>query len=134
MLKECNDVVDAWKKFRTSEAKPFNNSKYTSRRDCLMKVINRMEKLASYMCPCKSACKETTYSIEKEFKEKRAGNEWVVDLYQEETVTEENLVRDFPPERFLGTFGGVLGLAGKFQVVFQVFAFIILCVCKLLRR
>ena len=38
MLKECNDVIDVWKKYHTFEAKPFTNSKYLDFKNCLDEI------------------------------------------------------------------------------------------------
>ena len=135
MLKECNDVIDFWKKYRTADAKPFNNSKYNNRRECMRSVVKLIRQKATSICSCQNACEETSYTVEKKSKPLEYGfSFWVIKLYNEGAVTEVNLVPDFPPEQFLGTFGGVLGLGGKLQLVFQFLVFILLCIGHLFVR
>ena len=98
-------------------------------------AISTMRIRARYICVCKNACEEISFNVKK----KRIVNvldpyTWVLHLYKEVEITEEKLVPDFPSEQYLGTFGGVLGLGGKFQVVFQLFVFILLCFGTLFAR
>ena len=53
---------------------------------------------------------------------------WNLKLYNEDEVTNIKQVPDFPLEQFCGIFGGVIGLGGKLQVVFQFLVFFILCI------
>ena len=125
MLEKCGDVIDVWKKFRDGNAKTINDSELQSRKKCIKEVALEMLDLANYKCICRNACKETTYSIEKK---KMSGGDsnfyWSFTVSKENLVTEEHFVADFPDFQYLSTVGGILGLGGKFQVVFQLFMFI----------
>ena len=81
----------------------------------------------SYQCPCKRACKETTYAGRSENFDSNHGEDiWHLLLYNENPVTEIELIPDFPLEQYLGTFGGALGLGGKLQFAFQLFVLLFL--------
>ena len=135
MLKECHDVIDSWKKYHYSHAKD-ENLTLNSHKKCLNKVTYDMARKASSLCPCKRACDETTYDAkvkEVDYLGYTNGN-WTLTLFLDDPLTEINLTPDFPSEQFLGTFGGVFGLGGKFQVAFQVFVFLFLCVGNFFAR
>ena len=133
MFKECQDVVNIWKKYRNIDVRPFKNPKYASREKCMEVVAKQVMLEAIPNCTCKSVCKETTYTAEEKYLGSKisGGGNWRLYLYNKDAVTEVNLVPDFPGEQFLGAFGGVLGLGGKFQVIFQMVVFIFLCLGNL---
>ena len=137
MLKECHDVIDIWKKYHAEDPKPFNSTKFTSRKKCMETVVDQMVHRASSICHCKRECEEITYSAQEKLKSKsndlsRAA--WRLYLSNIDPVTEIKMVPDFPLEQFLGTFGGVIGLGGKFQVVFKLSVFLFLVIGKLFAR
>ena len=137
MMEKCGDVVDVWKKFRSPYAKHLNVSEIESR-GCMEHVALKMRWSASVFCTCRSACEEITYSAEEKRIEATFESDyqkiWRLNLYKDTAVTEVKLVRDFPAEMFFGTFGGVLGLGGKFQTVFQLVMFLFLCMNHIFRR
>ena len=133
MMRKFDGVVDDWKDLHSTGAKPLNSSKRVDP-FCLFVVVDwELSGKASSLCTCRRACEETTYSTV----EKRIGNSvisdygtmWQLQLYKESAVIEVKLVRDFPGEMFLGTFGG-----GKFQAVFQFIVFLFLCISQIFRR
>ena len=132
MFKECDDVIDVWKKYLPVNMKPPNSTQLTSRKNCIRNVLEKGRRFAN--CACKCACKETVYTIEKKGFQQYNHNLWYLQLNKQHVVTEVKLVPDFPPEQFLGTFGGVLGLGGKFQILFQLIVFIFLCMGHLIAR
>ena len=142
MLEECHDVVDYWKKFLPDGFKiisssmfkcPKNISNLDCRKSCMTNFIVKMNKLANYICDCRSACRETNYAIETQQMVKHK-NSWRLALYKERVLTEEKLVSDFPKAGLLGSIGGIIGLGGKFQVVFQLAVFLFLCCKKIFVR
>ena len=135
MLKQCNDVVDTWKKYLTTNATNFDNAKFANRKECLIKVIGDMLMKVDTICSCKKECKEIAFIVEKDtILEDKNTNHWILYFTNKGAVIEENYFPDFPTEQFLGTFGGVLGLSGKFQVVFQFLMFVFACITGLLAR
>ena len=142
MLQECHDVVDFWKKFLPHDLKVVSSSMFQChsnisnldcRKSCMTNYITKMNKLANYICDCKSACKETNYAIETQ-QMLKSKNYWRLALYKEDIITVEKLVPDFPNAGLLGSIGGIIGLGGKFQVVFQLALFLFLCCKKILVR
>ena len=135
MMKECKDVIDAWRGYRTVDVKPFQNSKYANRKECLRTVIEDMKFNAVSLCACKKECEETIYTVVTEkISDTNDNSAWTLKLYNVGAVIKDNLYPDFPDEQYLGTFGGVLGLGGKFQVIFQLFVFVILGFAQLFAR
>ena len=129
MFKQCHDVVDIWKKYKSSKYKFSDDLKFNSTRDCLGVFAMELAFEISSHCFCKRACKETTYTgrserLDSNFEEAI----WDISLHNDNPVTEIELFPDFPLEQYLGTFGGVLGLGGKLQFVFQLFVFMCLFV------
>ena len=135
MLNKCHDVIDLWKKYPHVEAET-ENSTLESRRKCINEVTYEMARKASSLCTCKRACNEITYTVQKKEIDYlgHGTSRWALILFLEDPVTEIKLTPDFPSEQFFGTFGGVFGLGGKFQVVFQVCVFIFLCTVNLFAR
>ena len=128
MLKECKDVIDIWKKYRSFGVEAANDSVLNSRKTCIREVMEK-EFAIIPTCSCKNPCEETAYTAEeKKISVQTTGKYWNFTLMKQRVVTEVKLVPDFPPGLFLGTFGGVLGLGGKLQVVFQLIVFILLCI------
>ena len=136
MLEKCGDVVDFWKKFRVGNVKPVNSSEFKRRKECIGKVILEMSNIASHKCTCRNACKDTTYTITKQRRESYGDSNfyWSFAVSKEILVTKEDFVSDFPKFQYLSSIGGILGLGGKFQVVFQLFVFISICFRHLLAR
>ena len=138
MMKKCGDVVDVWKRFRSANGKPLNNSKHADS-TCLHNATDLMRLSASATCTCQKPCEETTYSASEKLFDFEArwttrNHGLTLRLYKDKAVTAEKIMADFPPEMFLGTFGGVLGLGGKFQAVFQFIVFLFLCISHIFRR
>ena len=134
VLKECNEVVDIWKKYHTEGAKPSNTSNFESTKECLRMTIEHIRLKATSLCPCQSACEETIYTAEAKKIEKDIKADWRLYFMNENPVTSIQSVPDFPSEQFLGAFGGVIGLGGKYQVIFQLFLFILLFIMNLVAR
>ena len=116
------------KKYGTVESVPSNHSKFNSTRECLNVLAIRSATEISSHCFCKRACKCTDYTGRKVFIESKNKSIWEIYLYNVNPVIEIELIPDFPLEQYLGTFGGVLGLGGKLQFVFQLFAFLCILV------
>ena len=136
MMEKCGGVVDVWKRLRSANDKPLNSSKQANA-SCLHDATALMRLSASAICTCQRPCEETTYSASEKLFEARwttGKHGLTLRLYKEKAVTKEKTMADFPREMFLGTFGGVLGLGGKFQAVFQFIVFLFLCFNHIFRR
>ena len=105
-----------------------------SQKECMEVAIKAVVKHAESICSCKRACNETIYSAKEKYLSVSRSPPWRLYFYNVDAVTDVAFFPDFPGEQFLGTFGGVLGLGGKFQVIFQAFVFFFLCIGSLFVR
>ena len=118
-------MVDMWKRYGAPDSEPPHGSTFNSTKECL-EVIAVQEALEVIPnCSCKRACEETAYTgwyipFDSNDEEEAV---WYLDLFIENPVTKIELFPDFPLEQYLGAFGGVIGLSGKLQFVFHLFAF-----------
>ena len=132
MVKKCDDVVDIWKELRNLDVQPFNSSELDTKKNCKTEFIGVIQAKVASVFPCEKNWEETTYEVDvvaiSADQINKCNETLCIDLINEGPVTEIKLVPDFPSEQYLGTFGGVLTLGGKFQVVFQFLVFIFLYV------
>ena len=136
MLSKCKDVVDVWQKYKSDDESQFDGRTISnqSQKECMEVAIKAVVKHAESICSCKRACNETIYSAKEKYLSVSRSPPWRLYFYNVDAVTDVAFFPDFPGEQFLGTFGGVLGLGGKFQVIFQAFVFFFLCIGSLFVR
>ena len=111
---------------------------FNASKECRKEAIGYIRFKASSVCPsstCGNPCEEVIYTArDKRIWADRRNADWILHFYNENPLTVIKSVPDFPPEQFLGTFGGVIGLGGKLQVIFQFLLLFCLLITNIFAR